>query len=81
MKLMMGVTFVVYGLVGNELNPAIIFSGLQFFNVLRMPISELPMIFTSLIDASVALQRIGALLSASLRLMILCVVDLYRLAS
>lgn len=59
-------TFVVYGLVGNDLNPAIIFSGLQFFNVLRMPISELPMIFTSLIDAMVALRRIGALLTVSL---------------
>lgn len=55
----------MYGLVGNELNPAIIFSGLQFFNVLRMPISELPMILTSVIDAVVALKRIGGLLVVS----------------
>lgn len=61
-QLMELVTFIVYGLIGNELNPAIIFSGLQFFNVLRMPISELPMILTSVIDAVVALRRIGGLL-------------------
>lgn len=58
-------TFIVYGLVGNELNAAIIFSGLQFFNVLRMPISQLPMIFMSVVDAVVALRRIGAMLTVS----------------
>jgi ATP-binding cassette subfamily C (CFTR/MRP) protein 1 len=56
------VTFVVYSLTGNELNPAIIFSALKFFNVLRMPISQLPMVIAAVIDAVVAMGRIGAML-------------------
>lgn len=59
------VTFVVYSLTGHDLNPAIIFSALQFFNVLRQPISQLPMIIAAVIDAVVALDRIGAMLRAS----------------
>jgi hypothetical protein len=61
----MVVTFVVYSLTGNVLNPAIIFSALQFFNVLRQPISQLPMIIAAVIDAVVALGRIGAMLRVS----------------
>lgn len=60
------VTFVTYSLTGNQLNAAIVFSALQFFNVLRQPISRLPMIIAAAIDAVVALGRIGAMLRVSL---------------
>jgi ATP-binding cassette subfamily C (CFTR/MRP) protein 1 len=60
------VTFVTYSLTGNQLNAAIVFSALQFFNVLREPISRLPMIIAAAIDAVVALGRIGAMLRVSL---------------
>jgi len=59
------VTFVTYSLTGNQLNAAIVFSALQFFNVLRQPISRLPMIIAAAIDAVVALGRIGAMLRVS----------------
>ncbi|WVW81052.1 hypothetical protein I302_103043 [Kwoniella bestiolae CBS 10118] len=55
-------TFVTYGLTGHELNAAIIFSGLQYFNVLKTPISFLPMCFTAVSDALVGIRRIGSLL-------------------
>ncbi|WWC98771.1 hypothetical protein V866_005664 [Kwoniella sp. B9012] len=55
-------TFVTYGLTGHGLNAAIIFSGLQYFNVLKTPISFLPMCFTAVSDALVGIRRIGALL-------------------
>ncbi|WWC65416.1 uncharacterized protein I303_108034 [Kwoniella dejecticola CBS 10117] len=57
-------TFVTYGLTGHELNAAIIFSGLQYFNVLKTPISFLPMCFTAVSDALVGIRRIGSLLQA-----------------
>ena len=60
------VTFVTYSLTGNQLNAAIVFSALQFFNVLRQPISRLPMIIAAATDAIVALGRIGAMLRVSL---------------
>nr|XP_019008004.1 cadmium ion transporter [Kwoniella pini CBS 10737]OCF46785.1 cadmium ion transporter [Kwoniella pini CBS 10737] len=57
-------TLVTYGLSGHELNPAVIFSGLQYFNVLKTPISFLPMCFTAVSDALVGIRRIGALLQS-----------------
>ncbi len=49
------VTFITYGLSGHQLDAAIIFSGLQYFNVLKQPISFLPMAFTAVSDAAVAI--------------------------
>ncbi|KJE02687.1 cadmium ion transporter [Cryptococcus gattii NT-10] len=57
-------TFITYGLTGHSLTPAIIFSGLQYFNVLKTPIAFLPMCFTAISDALVGIERIGALLKA-----------------
>lgn len=59
-------TFIVYGLTGHSLDAATIFSALQYFNILKQPISMLPMIFTSVTDMMVALGRIGVMLRASL---------------
>ncbi|ODO10352.1 hypothetical protein I350_00947 [Cryptococcus amylolentus CBS 6273] len=55
-------TFVTYGLTGHALTPSIIFSGLQYFNVLKTPIAFLPMCFTAVSDALVGIGRIGKLL-------------------
>ncbi|CAD6567059.1 MAG: hypothetical protein TREMPRED_003289 [Tremellales sp. Tagirdzhanova-0007] len=57
-------TFITYGLSGHPLNAAIIFSGLQYFNVLKQPISFLPLAFTAVTDAAVAVGRIGTMLRA-----------------
>ena len=57
-------TFITYGLSKHTLNAAIIFSGMQYFNVLRQPISFLPVAFTAVSDAYVAIGRIGQALRA-----------------
>ncbi|WVQ85784.1 hypothetical protein IAT38_007951 [Cryptococcus sp. DSM 104549] len=57
-------TFITYGLSGHELNAAVIFSGLQYFNVLKTPIAFLPMCFTAVSDALVGIGRISSLLQA-----------------
>lgn len=57
-------TFITYGLTGHSLTPAIIFSGLQYFNVLKTPIAFLPMCFTAISDVLVGIERIDALLRA-----------------
>lgn len=57
-------TFITYRLTGHSLTPAIIFSGLQYFNVLKTPTAFLPMCFTAISDALVGIERIGALLRA-----------------
>lgn len=46
------VTFITYDLTGHTLDAATIFTGLQFFNVLKTPIAFLPMCFT-------AVRRVG----------------------
>ncbi|KAK4686687.1 hypothetical protein P7C73_g3435, partial [Tremellales sp. Uapishka_1] len=55
-------TFITYGLSGHSLNVATIFSGLQYFNVMRQPITFLPLAFTAVSDAVVAIGRIGVML-------------------
>ncbi|EAL23016.1 hypothetical protein CNBA7830 [Cryptococcus deneoformans B-3501A] len=50
--------------VCRSLTPATIFSGLQYFNVLKTPIAFLPMCFTAISDALVGIGRIGTLLRA-----------------
>ncbi|KAJ7630119.1 multidrug resistance-associated ABC transporter [Mycena polygramma] len=57
-------SFITYALSGHELNIAIIFSSLQFFNIIRAPLIFLPFVLSALSDALVALKRIGAFLTA-----------------
>jgi ABC-type multidrug transport system fused ATPase/permease subunit len=57
-------TFVVYALTGNDLNPPVVFSSIALFNALRMPLMMLPLVITGATDAWVSLQRIQALLLA-----------------
>ncbi|KAJ7827858.1 multidrug resistance-associated ABC transporter [Mycena olivaceomarginata] len=55
---------ITYALSGHDLNIAIIFSSLQFFNIIRMPLVFIPFVLSALSDAIVAFGRIGAFLTA-----------------
>ena len=57
-------TYITYGLSGHALNASIIFSGLQYFNILKTPITFLPVAFALVSDAAVAIGRIGEALRA-----------------
>lgn len=57
-------SFITYALSGHSLNVAIIFSALQLFNIIRMPLAFLPLVFAGTADAVVALGRIGTFLTA-----------------
>ncbi|KAF4584938.1 hypothetical protein EYR40_001764 [Pleurotus pulmonarius] len=57
-------SFITYSLSGHELNVAIIFSSLQLFNAIRMPLLTLPIALSFLSDALVALGRISGFLLA-----------------
>ncbi|QRV79190.1 ABC transporter transmembrane region [Ceratobasidium sp. AG-Ba] len=55
-------SFITYSLSGHELNVAVIFSSLQLFNVIRMPLMLVPFVAGSCADAYVALGRISKFL-------------------
>ncbi|KAJ7852952.1 multidrug resistance-associated ABC transporter [Mycena leptocephala] len=57
-------SFITYALSGHDLNIAIIFSSLQFFNIIRAPLIFIPFVLSALSDAVVAFKRIGAFLTA-----------------
>ncbi|KAF9447357.1 multidrug resistance-associated ABC transporter [Macrolepiota fuliginosa MF-IS2] len=57
-------SFITYALSGHDLSVATIFSSLQLFNVIRMPLIFFPLVLSSLSDAMVALNRISAFLTA-----------------
>lgn len=48
-----------YGLTGHVFGPANAYTSLALFNLLRMPLAFLPIMITSVINALVALTRIG----------------------
>src|SRR5271169_4944133 len=56
--------FVTYSLTGHGLNPANIFSSLTLFNLLRMPLMFLPLVFGATTDAWVSLGRMQNMLLA-----------------
>ncbi|KAG8877682.1 hypothetical protein FRB98_006588 [Tulasnella sp. 332] len=57
-------SFITYSLTGHPLNPAIIFTSLQFFNIIRIPLIMIPMTMGSTADAIVAIRRIEPFLMA-----------------
>lgn len=57
-------TFVTYGLSGHRLEAATIFAALQVFSLIQGPLRILPMAFTALTDAHVAVVRISKCLLA-----------------
>ena len=56
--------FVTYSLTGHALNPANVFSSLTLFNLLRMPLMFLPVVFAASTDAWVSIGRMESLLLA-----------------
>lgn len=57
-------TFTTYALSGHKLDTATIFASLQLFNLIQGPLRQLPVTFTKLTDAYVALNRITGILVA-----------------
>ncbi|THU93933.1 multidrug resistance-associated ABC transporter [Dendrothele bispora CBS 962.96] len=57
-------SFITYSLSGHQLNVAVIFTSLQFFNIIRQPMIMLPIVLSSMSDALVALGRIQSFLAA-----------------
>ncbi|KAF4589934.1 hypothetical protein EYR38_009229 [Pleurotus pulmonarius] len=57
-------SFITYALTNHDLNIAIIFSSLQLFNVILVPMATFPIVLGSLSGAIVALNRISTFLLA-----------------
>ncbi|KAI5452228.1 hypothetical protein NCC49_000793 [Naganishia albida] len=57
-------SFVTYSLSGNELDVATIFASLQLFNIIELPMAQLPMVITALSDVHIAILRITKILTA-----------------
>ncbi|KZO98300.1 multidrug resistance-associated ABC transporter [Calocera viscosa TUFC12733] len=57
-------SFITYALSNHPLEPAIIFSSLQYFNIIRAPLILLPLVIIGCTDAYIALGRIGKMLVA-----------------
>jgi ATP-binding cassette subfamily C (CFTR/MRP) protein 1 len=57
-------SFITYSLAGNELDTATIFASLQLFNMMEVPMSVLPTVFSFLSDGHVAVGRIAKILKA-----------------
>ncbi|KII85519.1 hypothetical protein PLICRDRAFT_319144 [Plicaturopsis crispa FD-325 SS-3] len=57
-------SFITYSLSGHDLDVAIIFSSLQFFNIIRAPLLYFPLVLSNCSDAVVALGRISEFLLA-----------------
>ena len=55
-------TYISYFKIIGELEPALIFSSLSLFNLLFTPLLMLPFLFSGIIDARVALNRLSELL-------------------
>lgn len=57
-------TFTLYSLTGHVLNSSTIFPALTLFTLLQFPIAMLAQVVTNIIEASVAIQRLGEFLGA-----------------
>ncbi|KAH9476173.1 ABC-type transporter cicA [Psilocybe cubensis] len=57
-------SFITYALTKHDLNIAIIFSSLQLFNIIRIPLLLLPFAFSTVAEAAVALNRFTEFLTA-----------------
>eukprot|EP00835_Amoeboradix_gromovi_P004157 NODE_308_length_11287_cov_0.209778.p1 type:complete len:1191 gc:universal NODE_308_length_11287_cov_0.209778:1986-5558(+) len=58
-------TYVTYLKLGNDLEPAIIFSSLSYFNLLFTPLLMLPFLLSGIVDSRVALTRLSDLLKSN----------------
>ncbi|KAF8880183.1 multidrug resistance-associated ABC transporter [Infundibulicybe gibba] len=57
-------SFITYAVTGHDLTVAVVFTSLQFFNIIRIPLIFFPFVLSSLSEALVALARIGKFLTA-----------------
>ncbi|TFK23810.1 ATP-dependent bile acid permease [Coprinopsis marcescibilis] len=57
-------SFITYALTDHNLDVAIIFTALQLFNIIRMPLMFFPFVLAAFSEALVAVRRIGAFLTA-----------------
>ncbi|KAI1798261.1 multidrug resistance-associated ABC transporter [Ganoderma leucocontextum] len=57
-------SIVTYALTKHSLDVAIIFSSVQYFGIVRVPLILLPVVLASATDALVAIRRIGAFMRA-----------------
>uniref|UniRef100_A0A1J3J339 ABC-type xenobiotic transporter n=7 Tax=Noccaea caerulescens TaxID=107243 RepID=A0A1J3J339_NOCCA len=64
------VSFGVFVLLGGDLTPAIAFSSLSLFAVLRSPLNSLPDLLNQVVNANVSLQRIEELLLSEERILV-----------
>ncbi|KAF9523137.1 ABC transporter [Crepidotus variabilis] len=60
------VAFIIYSVTGHPLQPAIIFSSLTLFNLLRMPLMFLPVSLSAIADAQNAVERLRGVFEAEL---------------
>eukprot|EP00743_Colponemidia_sp_Colp-15_P007019 GILK01007575.1.p1 GENE.GILK01007575.1~~GILK01007575.1.p1 ORF type:complete len:1529 (-),score=302.56 GILK01007575.1:186-4727(-) len=58
-------TFALYTLMGNDLDAATAFTALALFNILRFPLTMLPQVITSLVEASVSIKRVAGFLACN----------------
>ncbi|KAJ3517101.1 hypothetical protein NLJ89_g715 [Agrocybe chaxingu] len=57
-------SFITYALTGHDLNVAIIFTSLQLFNIIRIPMIIFPFVLSSLAEFMVSTKRISTFLVA-----------------
>ncbi|ODO10326.1 hypothetical protein I350_02555 [Cryptococcus amylolentus CBS 6273] len=56
--------YITYSLSGHTLNAAVIFSSLQYFNIMRVPLTMLPQLLSSFSEGKVAVDRLSTLFEA-----------------
>lgn len=63
------VTFITYALLGHELDPVIIFTSLQLFDIIRLPLQAAPIYLAQLTDCFSGVRRIGEMFRVSIVLL------------
>ncbi|RDX46560.1 multidrug resistance-associated ABC transporter [Lentinus brumalis] len=57
-------SIITYALTGHSLDVAIIFSSVQFFDIIRMPLALFPIVLAQVMDALVGVRRVSTFLRA-----------------
>lgn len=57
-------TFVVYSLNGHELTPEVIFPSLAYFNLLRFPLTFMPVLIIAVVEAKISVNRLWEFLTS-----------------
>ena len=62
--LLSATTFVVYALMGNDIEPSVVFPAMSLFGILRFPFLILPMQFNMMVNAKVSFDRMTIFLES-----------------